>query len=318
METLILTKRDVESLLTMEETIAAVETAFRLHGENKVQMPPKIYLNFEEGDLRAMPAQVGERAGIKWVNSHPKNPEKGLPTVMAVLILNDPSTGFPLSIMDATHLTNMRTGAAGAVAVKYLAPKNAESVGFIGCGIQARFQFLAVKEVMDISLVRAYDVRSETAKNFASFVKSFGVDAEVAEAERVCKCDVLITTTPSRKPVVKDEWIEALHINAIGADAPGKQELEEKTLLRAKIVVDDMAQALHSGEINVAISKGILKPENIYATLGEIVAGKKKGRENNELTIFDSTGLAIQDIATASVVYEKAVKEGYGIKLRMF
>ena len=109
-----------------------------------------------------------------------------------------------------------------------------------------------------------------------------------------------------------------MHINAIGADAPGKQELEERTLLRAKIVVDDINQALHSGEINVAIAKGILKPEDIYATLGEVVAGKKKGRENEELTIFDSTGLAIQDIATASLVYEKALKENSGVKIRLF
>ena len=205
METLILTKKDVEELLTMKEVIDAVENAFKLHGENKVQMPPKIYLNFESGDLRAMPARVGNFAGIKWVNSHPGNPKKGLPTVMAVLILNDPSTGFPLAIMDATHLTNMRTGAAGAVAVKYLAPKDAESLGFIGCGIQAKFQLMAIKEVISVNFVRAYDVNESAAKSFVEFAGSLGFDAEASSAEEVCKCDILVTTTPSRKPVVKDE-----------------------------------------------------------------------------------------------------------------
>ncbi len=318
METLILTKKDVENLLTMRETIEAVERAFRLHGEGKTQMPPKIYLNFEEGDLRAMPAYLDGKAGVKWVNSHPKNPEKGLPTVMAVLIYNDPSTGFPLAIMDATHITNMRTGAAGAVAVKFLAPKDARVFGFVGAGVQARFQLLAIKEVADVERVKVYDVKESAAKTFAEFSRSLGVEAEVTSIRDVCKCDVLVTTTPSREPIVKAEWLEAKHVNAIGADAPGKQELEDEVIVRAKVIVDDVEQATHSGEINVPISKGLIRPEDIYATLGEVVAGVKKGREGDELTIFDSTGLAIQDVATASVVYEKAVKEGVGIRLRLF
>ena len=320
METLILTQKDVEELLTMKETIEAVEKAFELHAKGLTQMPSKVYLTFEKGDLRAMPAYLDGKAGIKWVNSHPENPKKGLPTVMAILIYNDPETGFPLAIMDGTHITNFRTGAAGGIASKYLARKDSKVFGFVGCGRQAYTQFLALKEIFDIELVKAYDIVQSNAEAFTEFCRRFGVDAVVAELEDVCDCDVLTTTTPSRKPVVRAEWIkEGTHINAIGADAPGKQELDEKVLLKAKIVVDDLKQAIHGGEVNVPISKGVIKPEVIYATLGEIVAGMKKGRERDEeITIFDSTGIAIQDIAVASVVFNKAVQKGVGLKVRFF
>ncbi len=319
METIILTYEDVKELLTMEETIGAVERAFELHGRGLTQMPPKVYLSFEKGDLRAMPAYLEGKAGIKWVNSHPENPKKGLPTVMAVLILNDPETGYPIAVMDATHITNFRTGAGSAVASKYLARRDSKVFGFVGCGRQAYTQFLALKEIFEIEKVKAYDVNERNAEKFVEFCRKW-TEADVKPIEDVCDCDVLTTTTPSRKPVVMNDWIrEGTHINAIGADAPGKQELDEKILLRAKIVVDDLEQAMHGGEINVAISKGILKPQDIYASLGEIVAGLKAGRENDEeITVFDSTGLAIQDIAVAKVVYDKAVETGKGLKIDLF
>ncbi|AIY90525.1 alanine dehydrogenase [Geoglobus acetivorans] len=320
MDSLILSRSDVEELLTMEECLSAVEHAFYLHGTGKTQMPAKIYLTFENGDLRAMPAFIEGHAGIKWVNSHPGNREKGLPTVMAVLIYNDPDTGFPLAVMDATHLTNMRTGAAGGVAVRYLARKDSRTVGFVGCGMQARTQLEAIVNVADIERVKAYDISEGTAKDFLSFAEKFGLDGEVVEIADACRSDILVTTTPSRTPVVKAEWIEeGTHVNAIGADAPGKQELDPKILLRAKVVVDDYEQAFHSGEVNVPLSKGIITEDHIFGTLGEIVAGLKKGREDDsQITVFDSTGLAIQDIATASLIYDKAVKAGKGVKFRFF
>jgi len=320
METIVLTSEDVKSLLNMGETIEAVEKAFELHGKGLTQMPPKVYLDFEDGDLRAMPAFLNGKAGVKWVNSHPNNPKKGLPTVMAVLILNDPETGFPLAIMDATHITNYRTGGASAVASKYLARKNSKVFGFVGCGMQSYTQFLALREVFDVKLVKVYDVNEKNAERFISFCEENDVEARFESIERVCDCDVLTTTTPSRRAIVKSDWIaDGTHINAVGADAKGKQELDESLLLKAKVVVDDLDQALHGGEINVAISKGILKPDMIHASLGEIVAGLKPGRvDENEITIFDSTGLAIQDVAVAGVVYEKALKRGVGLKLKLF
>uniref|UniRef100_A0A7J2TL74 Alanine dehydrogenase n=1 Tax=Archaeoglobus fulgidus TaxID=2234 RepID=A0A7J2TL74_ARCFL len=318
METLLLTRRDVESLITMKEAIDAVEEAFRLYATSKAKMPPKIYLTLENGDFRAMPSYLKGYAGIKWVNSHPKNPEKGFPTVMAVLILNNPENGFPLAVMDATFLTSLRTGAAGGVAAKYLARKDSRVFGFIGCGRQAIFQLLAIREIFDVELVKAHDISKKAENDFKKFCEEKGIECRIMDARNVCECDVLITTTPSTSPVVKGEWIrEGMHINAVGADAPGKQELEPEILKMAKIIVDDIEQALHSGEVNVAHSMGMINKEDIYATLGEIVAGIKKGREGNEITIFDSTGLAIQDLAVASIVYEKALKNNFGIKLEL-
>jgi len=318
METIVLTRKDVESIISMKEAINAVEEAFRLYATSKAIMPPKVYLTLEDGDFRAMPSYLMGYAGVKWVNSHPKNPEKGLPTVMAVFILNNPKNGFPLAIMDATFLTSLRTGAAGGVAAKHLARENSKVFGFIGCGKQAIFQLLAIKEIFDIELVKAYDISEKAELAFKEFCKKEGVDCMITNAKDACDCDVLITTTPSTSPVVKKDWIkEGTHINAIGADAPGKQELEIEILKKSKIVVDDLEQALHGGEVNVAHSLGIIRRENIYATLGEIVAGIKKGREGNEITIFDSTGLAIQDLAVAKIVYEKAVKKDLGIKIEL-
>lgn len=318
METLILTRREIEGLVTMKEAINAVESAFRLYAISKALMPPKVYLTFEDGDFRAMPSALMGYAGVKWVNSHPRNPEKGFPTVMAVYVLSNPENGFPLAIMDATFLTSLRTGAGGGVAMKYLAKKDSKTFGFVGCGKQAIFQFLALKELFSAEIIKAFDVSKEAEKNFKDFCEKNGIECKIAELSEVCNCDVLITTTPSTKPVVKNEWIkEGVHINAIGADAPGKQELEIEILKRAKIVVDDLEQALHGGEVNVAHSMGLIGRGDIYATLGEVVAGFKKGREGNEITIFDSTGLAIQDLAVVKIVYEKAIKEGVGTKIEL-
>ncbi len=320
--TLILTEKEVRKLLKMSDAMEAVERAFRIYAtrEESVQMPPKVYLTFERGDLRAMPALVGKYAGVKWVNSHPHNRERAMPTVMALLILNDPETGFPLAVMDATYITCVRTGAAGGIAAKYLARKDSGVFGFVGCGTQAYYQLDALREAFDVERVLAFDVVSSSARKFADHCSKLGIDAEVCDCERACCCDVLTTTTPSMKPVVKDGWVkEGTHINAIGADAPGKQELDEKLLLRAKVVVDDMEQAVHGGEINVAISKGLIKPEDVYATIGEVIAGLKPGRESEEeITIFDSTGLAIQDVATASVVFERAKESGTGSYVKFF
>ncbi len=320
METILLTEREVRELVGMEEAINAVEEAFRLHGFSKYQMPAKVYLYFDTGDLRAMPAEIMGYAGVKWVNSHPDNPARGLPTVMALLILNDPANGFPLAVMDATYLTSLRTGAAGGVAAKYLAKKDSKVVGFIGCGKQAMFQLEAIRLVFDIEKVLGYDISGDAIRRFSKFCSERGIDFAETDAKNACKCDILVTTTPSRQPVVSGRWIgEGVHINAIGADAPGKQELDIEILLRSKIIVDDIEQALHGGEINVAVSKGMLHRSDIFATLGEVVAKLKPGRESDaEITIFDSTGLAIQDIAVAKMAYEKAVKEGVGKRIKFF
>ncbi len=321
-----LNKNEVESLLDMKESLRVVEEAFRQHGLKKVQMPPKLYLYFKNhnGDLRTMPAYLEEQdiTGVKIVNVHPDNPQKGLPTVMALVILNSTETGAPIAIMDGTHLTNMRTGAAGGVAVKYLARKNSGTVGFVGSGNQAKTQLLGINEVIDIEKVMVTSVSGKSDLEFKTDMeKRLDCDVVLKKSVReVCNCDILVTTTPSREPVVKSEWIsEGTHINAIGADAPGKEELDPAILKRAKVVVDDIPQASHSGEVNVPISKKLLSVKDICCEIGEVIAGRKKARTgDSDITVFDSTGLAIQDVATADMVYRKALAKKIGIKLQQF
>jgi len=323
LELLWLSEDEVQSLLTMDEAIPAVEEAFREHGRGKAQMPPKSYLYYEkyDGDLRTMPAYLEEldATGVKVVNVHPANPAVGLPTVMAVVILNSPQTGAPIAMMGGTHLTNMRTGAAGAVAARYLARRSSRRVGLVGAGAQARTQLLGLARSFEIETVIVADLSLDRARALERDAKDF-LQAEyllTTEIRDACDCDILVTTTPSRKPLVKEEWImDGTHINAIGADAKGKEELDPHLLQRAKVVVDDLAQASHSGEVNVPLTEGLFAPEEIYATIGEVVAGKVQGRaDDEEITIFDSTGLAIQDVATATRVHQKALELELGTKL---
>lgn len=319
--TLILSHHDARALISMSEAVPAVEDAFAAHARGTARMPSKVYLSLEQhhGDFRAMPAYFpgddSASAGVKWVNSHSRNPEKhGLPAVMAVYILSDPDTAVPLSIMDGTLLTAARTGAAAAVASKHLARKNPRTIGFVGCGVQSRWLLDAHKVLFGALEVLAHDVRSDAAVSFAGEVGGRAVSLEEA-----CACDIVCTSTPVREPVIKRAMIKkGTHINAMGADAPGKQELDPNILFDAKVVIDDWDQATHSGEVNVPIHDGIYDPKKIHATLGEIAIGKSLGRvSDDEITIFDSTGLAIQDVALARVIYAAARKRGIGTEIAL-
>lgn len=321
MPTTLITRPKIEKVFSMRDYVSTIEKAFKLYGQGKVQMPPKLYITFQKGDLRCMPAYIPamKMAGVKNVNVHPEN-EK-IPAVMATITLIDPDTGYPLAIMDGTHITDMRTGAAGAIAAKYLSRKDSEVAAFVGAGAQARTQLEGLMVVRPkLSAVRVSSRHGSTMKEFARFAGGLGLDAECADSVQaaVKEADIVVTTTPVRKPIVKDAWIsEGTHINAIGADAAGKEELEPKLLKRARIVIDNWEQASHSGEINVPLSKGIISKRDVYADIGEIVTGKKKGRTNaKQITVFDSTGLAIQDISSAGAIYRKLLDKG--VKMDFF
>ena len=283
-------------------------------------MPAKIYLYLDKysGDFRAMPAYIEKlkRCVVKWVNVHPKNTKSGLPAVMAIIILSDPANGLPLCIMDGTYVTNIRTGAAGAVAAKFLAGRDSKIAGMVGCGAQARTQLLALLEIFNIKKVKAWGRDRLGINNFIKDMKLKGIEFVSAPDIKTCvtDSDIVVTTTPSRKPIVKLKWLKrGAHINAVGADAKGKQELEPEILKKAKVVVDSWEQASHSGEINVPLSKRMITEKDIYADIGEVVVGKKRGRASRqELTVFDSTGLAIQDLAVADLIYKTAIKKNIG------
>jgi len=322
-KTRILTRRDIERITEPDEILRAVEEAFRAHGLQQTQMPPKSYIFYprHHGDLRTMPAYIEpmEATGVKIVNVHLQNKARGLPTVMAVIVLNDPTTGYPLAIMDGTWLTALRTGAAGAIAAKYLARSDSRRIGFVGCGVQAETQLLMTQRLFHLQELAAFDIDERRRDAFCAMAaERYGLRVVGSNRlEDIYTCDIITTTTPSTEPILKDEGIRpGTHINAIGADAPGKEELDPAILQRALIVVDSWEQAVHSGEINVPIDRGLITREDIYAELGEIVAGLKPGRTRpDQITVFDSTGLAIQDIASAHVVWAKARTQDVGLEV---
>ncbi|PVX27057.1 MAG: alanine dehydrogenase [Candidatus Bathyarchaeum sp.] len=324
MKTLILSEEDIKNLLSLKEVIDAVESAFRMKGLGHAQMPPKqyLFLNKYNGDLRTMPAYLEETDAVtvKVVNSHPENRKRhGLPAVMATIILVDPKTGAPEAIMGGTRITALRTAAAGAVAAKYLANPKPKTVGIVGAGTQARTQLMGLQLMFKtIEEVRVWDIDEKASVKYVEEMKAKGSQERICSVgsvrDAVQGADIIVTATPSRKPLVSLEWVDAgTHINCIGADAPGKQELDPAILLKSKIVVDDWSQSCHGGEINVPFAKGIIKKEDVWGDICEIVAGLKQGRTSpDEITVFTSTGLAIQDAATAKITYQKALKQKIG------
>jgi ornithine cyclodeaminase/alanine dehydrogenase len=316
MKTLILTHEDVRALSDMKLAMGAVEEVFRAYAQGRARMPSKVYLDLpeHEGDFRAMPSLMGNYAGVKWVNAHPLNRTRhDMPTVMGTYVLSDPRNAFPLAIMDATFLTALRTGAAAGVATKHLANFPLTRVGFIGCGVQARMFRDAHRALGEFELLAA-DVNPEAAQRFAA--ESGGKAVSVEEAAR---CPVVCIATPSTKPVLMRPWIApGTHINAMGADGPGKQELDPEILKAGRIVVDEPEQSLHGGELNVPVHQGLLSESDIAATLGAVIAGKTRPRQSaQDITIFDSTGLAIQDVAVAAAVYELAKARGMGTPVEL-
>jgi len=336
METLLLDAGTVASHTPMTAVVDAVETAFAAHARGDAVMPPKTYVDLPQydGDFRSMPAylrgdgversstdtdsrsQTGDdwdAAGVKWVNSHPNNRARhALPTVMGTMIYSDPETAFPLAIMDGTTLTTRRTGAAAAVATDHLAVRDARTLGLVGAGVQSHAQLDAILTVRPIETVIVADADADRAREFVEAV-SDRVTARVGSIAEAAACDVLSTVTPVEEPIVETVG-DHTHVNAVGADAAGKHELADDLLTSAKIVVDDREQCVHSGEINVPYSEGVLTDDDIHATLGEVIVGEATSRTDADgVTVFDSTGLAIQDVAAAHVAYERAAAAGAGV-----
>ncbi|WP_265109239.1 ornithine cyclodeaminase family protein [Halosolutus halophilus] len=325
MNTLLLDSDDADEHARLDDVIGAVERAFGAYERGNAQMPAKSYIDLPQynGDFRSMPAYLDtgewDAAGLKWVNVHPDNPEDhGLPTVLGTMIYSDPETAFPLAIIDGTTLTMKRTGAAAAVATDYLAVDDATSLGIVGAGVQSYTQLEAISEVRPIEEVVVADKDEGRIQRFVdTYGDAFDVRAgSIAEAGH---CDVLSTVTPVEEPIVGREDVgEYTHVNAIGADAEGKHELADDLLLDARVVIDDHEQCTHSGEVNVPYGEGVLTDDDIYGEIGQLVVGDLSGRDaETGVTVFDSTGLAIQDVAAARVAYENARESDAGYAFGM-
>ena len=295
-----------EDVIEIPALIEAVRAAFIDHGNAECQMPSKSYVFLPGGDFRTMPSFLPglNVAGVKVVNVHPENRAKNLPTVMALTILLDPPTGLPIAILNATGLTDLRTGASAAVATAALAPVRGGEVGIIGAGKQARAGLRAINAVFNVQSVKVWSRNTTTSEHFTRDFPH--LDISVARIEQAVDADVLLTTTPSRAPLILNDWVsDGTHINAIGADAPGKQELDPQLLLRSRVIVDDREQAFHSGEVNVPLRDGLISENHIAGTLGEVLTSKIAKRDSDDVTIFDSTGIAITDLAAASLALVK-------------
>lgn len=325
-EILILSSSDVKKLVSMRDIIAAVEDAFRAFGEGTSKLAPIILTLIDQydGEHEIKSGYVDNYGiGAKILTSYKNNRTRlGLPLLQGVIVLNDIANGRPVAVMDGTFITGSRTGAAGAVAAKRLARHDSQNVAVTGAGMQGRYQVAALNEVLRISRVKIYDVVQQAAIEYVKEMsKRYDFDIRKADSpeEAIQDADVLVTATPSTKPYVRNEWIrEGIHINAIGADTQGKQELDATIMTRAKVVVDSIAQCVERGEIQTAIRQGLLRKENIYAELSDIVLGRKPGRTSStEITLFDATGMAVQDITTAFTIYKLAVKQGIGAKVEL-
>jgi ornithine cyclodeaminase/alanine dehydrogenase len=313
---LILSDADVAKLLTMEEAMNAVEAAFlQLHG-GKAVMPTRstIMIPQHNGSISFMPSLLtgtGAQA-TKIISIYPDNPKRGLPTTAAWIVANDPETGQIKAFMDATYLTAMRTGAVTGVAAKYLAREDSRVAAVFGAGIQARTQLWAACTARRIEEARVYDVFPRSAERYASeMTEKLGIPVKAATSgEEACRgADIVLTATTSKTPVLRREWLGAkTHVSAIGAFYPDWRELDTRTVAEAKLVIDEWeAMKLEAGDILIPISEGAFKEDHIHGTLGELIAGDKKGREpGDSLTVFKSVGIAIQDSAVAQLVLRKA------------
>lgn len=301
----------IEDKVDYESLIDSLRCAFKAYHRGNANMPPKSYVEVEKygGDFRSMPAYIEsdnmEASGIKWVNVHPRNED--LPTVMAVVIYNDPQTGFPLSVMNGTEITKLRTGAVAGLATDTFAPEQIETVGIVGAGVQSYEQIKAIEAVRDFDRILVSDPDDTAVQDFrSSFESSYIV--ERLEPEGVSSnSDVMSTITPVESPIISSVG-DDIHINAMGADAHRKQEFDDSVTSdpESEIFVDDMEQALHSGEVSQPYENGVLSEDSVETLGGAICKGYER---ESGVTMFDSTGLAIQDIATAHLVYERLDEE---------
>ena len=323
MDIALFSRADVQSAAPMTALVAAVREAFVAYARDRAVMPAKTYVDLpaHDGDFRAMPAYVDapawEAAGLKWVNVHPNNPrDHNLPTVMGIMVYSDPATGRPLAILDGTELTRRRTGAAAAVATDVLAAPDASTLGLIGAGAQADAQLAAIRTVRELEAVIVADADPSAARAFVERTDD-ELTVRTGSVAEAAACDILSTITPVREPLVSASDLGPdTHVNAIGADAPGKQELDPAILEAATLIVDDREQCVHSGEVNVPLRDGILSESALDGTLGEVLIGTVPGRPTDGgWTVFDSTGLAIQDVAAAHVCYERKAENGGRVDL---
>ncbi|MCS7133649.1 MAG: ornithine cyclodeaminase family protein [Candidatus Caldarchaeum sp.] len=307
-----LTDSDVAELLDPVKVVDAVEKAYMLYSLGRVVMPVRSRVEARErGDILMMPCLVPEMNifSIKLVTVYPGNIEKGLPTINATIVVLDAETGIPKIVAEARALTGLRTAAATAVSIKHLARKNFTKIGIIGTGYQARWQLRVTAANFPGTEFTVYDIDHRRMRDFVDEMGRHGFDVKPSSSaeELVRKSDVVITVTTSKTPVVHSDWVrEGTHISAIGGYTPEMVEIDPRLTARSKLVVDSReAVKEEAGDVLKPIELGLMKFEDIYAEIGELVAGLKPGRtDEKEVTVFKSVGLAVQDAAASKILLD--------------
>jgi len=328
-KTLLLRKEEVARLIGMKEVIATVEEAYKAFNSGEVVQPAYIGMHLPsprgEIDFKLGYWKSGEMISMKASSgAFADNPAAhGLPSGMGTILLFDARTCALVCVMDGSLITGLRTGAAGAVSVKVLARRNARRIASIGTGNQARMQIRAIREVMEIGEVHAWDSQPDALRKYKADIEGeFGIPVVMAgsKKEAVERADILVTTTRGKGSLVEAGWVKpGTHIVAIGTDQRGKQELDPEVFRNAKVVNDSIEQCSEKGETWHPLNGNIIARGDIHAEIGEILLGRKPGREtDDEVTIFDSTGMAIQDNTTSTRIYRNAIERGVGTFFEFF
>ena len=294
--------RQVEQAVSPERALDAVREAFLAYSRGDWSMPPKVYVPaYPAGDFRAMPALGAGHAALKWVTSFPGNPARGLPTVTGLVLLSEASTGALLAVLDAAAVTALRTGAAGVLAAETLGRADAETAAVIGAGVNGRAAARTFR-------ARGWEVAlwDLDAARAAAAAEELGASVTPSREEALA-ADLVVTMTPGQEVLLPESSLRpGQHVSLMGADGPGKAEIAVAELVRTHVFCDDWEQASHNGELVHAVDAGALVREQV-TELGAVLAGEAEGRRSaDEITAFDSTGLAIQDLAIALAAFESA------------
>jgi ornithine cyclodeaminase/alanine dehydrogenase-like protein (mu-crystallin family) len=323
---LVLGRRDVLDLLSLPDCIEAVEAAFRAHAEGRVLGPGVLGVHAAAGGFHIKAAGlVGERSyfAAKTNGNFPDNPRRhGLPTIQGTLVLADADRGAPLAVMDSSSITALRTGAATAVAARHLARPASRRATVVGCGVQGEIQLAALAAVLPLARAWVLDMDHARAETMAARIGErlgFPVEASKDLEGALRESDAVVTCTPARRAFVTRAMVApGTFLAAVGADNQGKQEIEPALVVEATLVVDVLEQCAEIGELQHALAAGLLTREGVHAELADVVAGRRPGRtREDEITVFDSTGTALEDVAAAVAVYEAARATGRGTEVQI-
>ncbi len=317
---------DVKRALPMKQAIEKMKEAFVIISGDQAVVPPRMHLDIQEhnGTTLMMPVYIqnSNRVGLKFLSLFGDNPDRGLPTIQAVVIVMDAGNGRPLALMDGAYLTALRTGAGTGAATDVLARQDAHSAAIFGAGTQGRTQLEAICAVRPLKQAYVFDVHPHKAEEFArEMSEQLSLTITACESHEVLRqTDIICTATTAPVPVFSDNDLKpGVHITAIGSYKPHIREIPGETVLRAKVVVDHRASCLsEAGDLLIPLQEGLINEDHIYAEIGELVTGDKPGRTSeNEMTIYKSVGNAVQDLVTASAVLEKANALNLGVEVSL-